>query len=255
MSGHRTHRLHLRTPEGVTFSFRLASPVLRLVALVVDVALLSAVNVIVTVCMLLFGLLGGDLALGLGLVLQFGLGQAYRIIAEWRWRGQTLGKKLVRLRVIDCHGLPLTFGQVLLRNLLRFVDTLPVFYAVGGIATLLNSRAQRLGDLAAGTVVIWEPTEISPDLSAIRSDKYNTLRAHPAVVARLRQAVSPAAARAAWQALARRDQLEPAARAELFAAMADHFRGLTPWPAETTDGVGDEQLVRNVVDVLLVSRV
>lgn len=254
MTHDRTHRLHLRTPEGVAFSFRLASPVLRLAALLVDWAVVTAAWIAVSILIGLLGILAPDLTMGFATVGYFLLSQGYRMLTEWRWRGQTIGKRVLRLRVVDAHGLPLTFPQILLRNLLRFVDALPGFYAVGGLASLLNTRGQRLGDLAAGTVVIWEPVELAPDLEAIRGDKYNSLRAHPALVARLRQAVAPDAARAAWQALARREQLEPAARLELFAGIAAHFRSLTSLPAEVTDGVGDEQFVRNVVDVLFLTR-
>lgn len=255
MTSHeRSHRLHLRTPEGVTFSFRLASPVLRLSALLIDWLVILAAWSLLGILFTVLGVIAGDAAQGLAIVGFFLLSQGYRIGTEWLWRGQTIGKRVVKLRVVDARGLSLTFPQVMLRNLIRFIDALPAFYAVGGAATLLTTRAQRLGDLAAGTVVIWEPAEPAPDLSTIRTDKYNSLRAHPALVARLRQAVSPVAARAAWHALARRDQFEPAARVALFAEMATHFRGLTAWPSETTEGVGDEQLVRNVVEVLLMTR-
>jgi hypothetical protein len=192
-----------------------------------------------------------------GMVLTIGyflFSQGYWIATEWLWRGQTVGKRLLRLRVVDAHGLRLSFAQVVLRNLLRFVDGLPLFYLVGGISTLLNRRAQRLGDLAADTLVVWEPAEPQPDFSALRGDKYNSLREHMAVVGRLRQAVAPAEARAVWAAVARRDQFEPEARVRLFAELAAYLRSVAAAPAEVTEGVSDEQFVRNVVDVLYVNR-
>ena len=70
----------------------------------------------------------------------------------------------------------------------------------------------------------------------------------------MRQAVSPGEARAAWSALARRDQLDADARVRLFADLAAHFRSLAAAPAEVAEGVADEQFVRNVVDVLYVNR-
>jgi hypothetical protein len=93
-----------------------------------------------------------------------------------------------------------------------------------------------------------------PDFGTLRGEKYNSLRAHAPAVARLRQAVSPAEARAAWSALARRDQLEAEARVRLFAELAGHFRAVAAAPAEVAEGVADEQFVRNVVDVLYVNR-
>lgn len=254
MSLERMHVLRVRTPEGVAFTMRLASPVLRAGALMIDFAAVSAVWSFVGLLLSTLNLVSVDLA---GLVLTVGyfvVSQGYAIATEWLWRGQTLGKRVLRLRVVDARGLRLSFAQVVLRNLLRFVDGLPLFYLVGGVAALLNRRAQRLGDLAADTLVIWERPETQPDLTALRGEKYNSLRAHVAAVARLRQAVSPAEARAVWSAVARRDQFEPAARVRLFADLAAYLRQLAAAPAEATDGVSDEQFVRNVVDVLYVNR-
>jgi uncharacterized RDD family membrane protein YckC len=254
MSFERVHLWHMRTPEGVSFSFRLASPVLRAVAAGIDMMVVSAAWTVLSTVLGLIGVVGGDIAQGLGFVAYFVLSEGYRILTEWAWRGQTIGKRVMRLRVVDEQGLRLTFAQIVMRNLLRFIDALPFAYLVGGVAALLNRRAQRLGDLAAGTLVIWEPQEMLPDLETFQSSKYNSLRSHPPAVARLRQAVNAEEARIAWQALARRDQLDPDARVRLFGELAEHFRARTALPPEATEGVSDEQLVRNVVDVLYLSR-
>lgn len=248
------HEIRLRTPEGVAFSFRLASPVLRLVALVVDNFCLIAAWSLISILFSLLGIVSEDFARAASIVGYFVFSQGCRIVMEWRWRGRTIGKHLLQLRVVDERGLPLTFAQVALRNLLRFIDALPLAYAVGGAATLLNARAQRLGDLAAGTLVIWEPIEPMPDLEALRGEKYNSLRAHPAVVARLRQTIDPVEARVAWQALARRDRLAADARLSLFADLAARFRTRAAIPDTLCDGISDEQFVRNVVDVLYITR-
>jgi len=254
VSYERVQLLQVRTPEGVAFSFRLASPVLRLGALLVDFCAVLAAWSMVSVIIRLLGLVSPDLARAANIIGYFILSQGYRIIAEWLWRGQTLGKKMLQLRVVDERGLRLTFSQIVLRNLLRFVDTLPLAYAVGGVAALLSPRGQRLGDLAAGTLVVWEPPEPQPNFAVFRSDKYNSLRAHAAVVARLRQAVGHAEARVAWQALARGDKIEEQFRVALFAELAAHFKSLTSIPADATEGFSDEQFVRNVVDVLYLTR-
>lgn len=250
----RFQSLRVRTPEGAEFSFRLASPVLRLVALLVDWAVIvTAFSTLMTVIALL-KVVSADVAGWLAVVSYFLIAYGYDMACEWRWRGQTLGKRLLRLRVIDARGLRLTLPQIVLRNLLRMIDTLPGPYLVGGLAALLNRRGQRLGDLAAGTLVIWEPAEPAPDFSGWQAGKYNSLRAQTPVVARLRQAIGPVEARAAWQALLRREQLEPAARVQLFATMAEQFRIGAAVPVELTEGVSDEQFVRNVVEVLFLSR-
>jgi len=250
VSADRTHLLRVRTPEGVAFTLRLASPVLRAAAVAIDVAVVS---VTWSVCAIVIGLLrlvSTDVAGLVATVAYFALSQGYAIATEWLWRGQTIGKRTLRLRVVDARGLRLSFAQVVLRNLLRFVDGLPLFYLVGGIASLLNARAQRLGDLAADTLVIWEPADVQPDFATLRSDKYNSLRAHGAAVARLRQAVAPAEARSLCSAVLRRDEFDPDARVRLFAELAALLRTRAALPADAAEGVSDEQLVRNAVDVL-----
>jgi len=253
MTAERTHVLLLRTPEGVAFRFRLASPVLRGGAVLIDWGVIAAAWSIIAIPIGILGLVSADIAGLVQAVVFFVLSQGYRIAAEWRWHGQTLGKRLLRLRVVDAQGLRLTVPQIVLRNLLRFVDALPAFYLVGGLAALVSARSQRLGDLAAGTLVVWEPREAVPNYAALQSDKYNSLRKQAAVVARLRQSVSTAEATAAWAAIARRDEFEPSARVRLFADLAVHFARVGAVPAELSEQVSDEQFVRNVVAVLYLS--
>jgi uncharacterized RDD family membrane protein YckC len=254
MTSDRVHLLRVRTPEGVAFTVRLASPVLRAAAFMIDLAVISATWTVVAIVFSIVGVVAQDVAGMLAAIAYFLISQGYAIATEWLWRGQTIGKRVMRLRVVDARGLRLSFAQVVLRNLLRFVDGLPLFYLVGGVTALLNARAQRLGDLAADTLVIWEPVQTEPSFDLLRGDKYNSLRAHSPVVARLRQAVSPAEARAAWSALARRDQFDADARVRLFADLAAYFRTRAAAPPDAVEGVSDEQFVRNVVDVLYVNR-
>jgi hypothetical protein len=198
----------------------------------------------------MLGVISFGLAQAVSLLLVFTVSLGYGIVLEWVWRGQTVGKRLLRLRVVDAQGLKLHFSQVVIRNLLRAVDMLPGFYLVGGVVCLFSRRAQRLGDLAANTIVIRHPVIAEPDLDQLLAGKYNSLRAHPHLEARLRQRVSPPEAALAMHALLRRDQLEPAARVELFAQLAAHFQSKVAFPAEAVEGITDEQYVRNVVDVL-----
>jgi hypothetical protein len=165
-------------------------------------------------------------------------------------RGQTVGKKILRLRVVDAEGMRLQFDQVVTRNLLRFVDMLPAFYFVGGVSCWINRKCQRLGDIAANTIVIRAPLVSEPDLDQLLAGKFNSLRQYPHLAARLRQRVSPGEASAALQALIRRDEFEPIARVELFEQLASHFRSKVEFPAEAIDGVADEQYIRNVADVI-----
>jgi hypothetical protein len=174
----------------------------------------------------------------------------YGILFEWSWRGQTIGKRLLRLRVLDVEGMRLQFNQIVVRNLLRFVDALPAFYFVGGVTCWLNSKCQRLGDIAANTVVVRHPRIAEPDLDQVLAGKFNSLRQFPHLVARLRQNVTPVEADLALQSLLRREEFDPVARVELFGELAAHFRAKVEFPAEANDGVADEQFLRNVVDLI-----
>ena len=84
-------------------------------------------------------------------------GWAYFILLEWLWNGQTLGKRVFGLRVINEDGSPARFVAVFVRNLVRVVDFLPGFYGFGLLCIVFTSRSQRLGDLAAGTFVVRAP--------------------------------------------------------------------------------------------------
>lgn len=247
----RFNTLLIRTPEGVVFSQQLAGPMARFLAWGIDVILLLGFTYLLNIVLVVLTLISAGLAQGLGLLMVFGFSVGYGILCEWKWRGQTVGKRVLRLRVVDVHGLRLQFSQVVIRNLLRPVDMQPVcFYLVGGLASLLNSHGQRLGDLAANTVVIRIPKLAQPNLDQLIPDKYNSLRAWPHLEARLRQRVAPGEASVALQALVRRDLLEPTARIALFGELAAHFQAKVPFPPEATEGITDEQYVRNVVDCL-----
>ena len=250
----KSHSLDIRLPEGVVFSLPLAGPSSRFLAWLVDGLCIYGLFAVIRTVTGIVAILSSDVSLALTLVLVFAVPIFYGIAFEGYWRGQTPGKRLLRLRVMDASGLRLDLRQVIVRNLLRAVDSLPYFYLVGGAACLASAKAQRLGDLAADTVVVRAEKPAAPDLAQVASGKYNTLRDHPVLAARLRQRVSPAEAGLALQALLRRATLEPAARVELFAQMAARFRRTGPLPDELVEDLTDEQLVRNVVDILFHAR-
>lgn len=246
--------VRVRTPEGVEFAIDLAGPVSRFLAWVVDLAAILLLVQLVTLPTQMLAAIGPSLGITLNILAYFAISIGYGIVWEWRWGGQTLGKRLFRLRVVDEQGLALGLSQVVLRNLLRGIDGLPLLYLLGGVCMVLSPRLQRLGDLAAGTLVVRVPTYGEPDLSQVTAGKYCSLRDHPHLAARLRQCVTPAEASLALRALVRREGLEPAARVALFAALAEHYRGLVAFPQSATDGLSDEQYVRNVVAVVYQAR-
>ncbi len=254
MSTARDNTLDIRLPEGVVFSLPLAGPATRFLAWLVDLLGTLILLIVVSTLVHLLDVVSPDAATGVSIVLIFAVPIFYGILFEGFWRGQTPGKRALRLRVMDARGLRLDLRQVVIRNLLRAVDGLPSLYMVGGAACFFTARAQRLGDLAADTVVVRIERPGAPDLTQLATGKYNTLRDHPVLAARLRQRVPPAEAGLALQALLRRNDLDPEARVELFERLAARFRVAGPLPEELVFDLTDEQLVRNVVDVLFQAR-
>ena len=246
----RKNSLTIETPEGVVFSYELATPVTRALAWAVDAAAIGAASTTAATLSQSANILSPDWAKALGVALYFLISTGYGIVLEWRWRGQTLGKRLLGLRVIDAQGLRLQLSQIALRNLLRAVDALPFFYLLGGSASLVSRYSQRLGDLAANTVVVHERTRLEPDLAQIAPARYNSLLAHPQLAARLRSLASPEAVGIAVRAIALRDGYDPAARVELFRELSGYFRSLVRFPEAAVEGLTDEQYVRSALRVI-----
>ena len=246
--------LKIRTPEGIVFSLPLAGPVARFLALAIDLACIAAASAIAGKSLTLLAWVSPDLAQAIGIALYFVISIGYGIALEWHWRGQTIGKRLMRIRVMDREAMHLTAGQIVLRNLIRAVDMLPAFYLVGGAAFFFTRYSQRLGDLAANTIVIRSRHSELPDVSQLRTGKYNSLRGYPHLAARLRRNVPPEALAIAADAVLRRDELDPGARLELFRELADTFRAMVVFPAEAVEDIADEQYVRNVLEIMVAEK-
>ncbi|HVH65022.1 MAG TPA: RDD family protein [Candidatus Acidoferrum sp.] len=155
--------LVVATPERVAFQYEIAGIGSRFLAQFVDVLIISVIQIVITIgAAALAGLFNaGELAALIELILSFVLIAGYFLISEAAWNGQTVGKRVVRLRVVGDHGEPLTIAQAVIRNLIRVVDFLPVLYAVGILTMFSNRRAKRLGDFAAGTLVVRDRERIS----------------------------------------------------------------------------------------------
>jgi uncharacterized RDD family membrane protein YckC len=246
----RQTRLSIETPEGVIFAFDLATPVTRALAWAVDAVAIGAVSYFIGEICQLLKVVSVDVAGGIAAVAYFAISIAYAIVLEWRWRGQSIGKRLFGLRVIDINGLRLQLPQIAIRNLLRLVDMLPLLYLVGGLCSVFSRNGQRLGDMAANTVVTRERKLEAPDLEQIAPAKYNSLLAQPHLAARLRNRVTPEAAALAVRAVTLRDCYDPLARIRLFRELAAHFHTLVEFPAEAVENLTDEQYVRSVLRVI-----
>lgn len=143
-------RRQRETPEGITLTFPVAGPSVRLMAWLIDAILIA---VLMTAFSMVLGFMG-QTGMGLYLVVLFVLWWFYPVIFEvWR-DGMTPGKKRLGLQVIHDDGTPVGWTASLLRNLLRSADFLPFGFLAGLVSMLLDRDFRRLGDLAAGTLVV-----------------------------------------------------------------------------------------------------
>jgi uncharacterized RDD family membrane protein YckC len=140
----------IETPEGTLIALRPASPMVRAVALLVDGMLQGAL----LFSFVLVASLLGQVGQGAILLFTFLMFWFYHVLFEMLMRGQSPGKRIMKLVVVRENGSPVTWESSILRNFLRVVDLLPGTYLFGLIAALTTKRFQRIGDLVAGTVVV-----------------------------------------------------------------------------------------------------
>lgn len=143
--------IKIETPEGIDLELQVAGPLVRAVALLID----GLIKLVIQV--LAYFLLSrlGEAGAGLIMLVLFLMEWFYPVLFEVLWHGQTPGKQALNIRVIHDDGSPISWGASMLRNLIRFVDFLPMGYMTGAITMVMAKRFKRLGDLVAGTLVIY----------------------------------------------------------------------------------------------------
>jgi uncharacterized RDD family membrane protein YckC len=231
-------RVTIATPEGVELELVLAGLGSRFMAALLDVVIqLGAIFALAIV----FAPVGDSgYVLAAYFIAVFLVLFSYDIVLETWNRGRTVGKLAAGLRVVRTGGEPEGFLTAAVRNFLRLADFLPVFYVVGVITILVTSRNQRLGDLAAGTLVVRErrPSAVPAtgylppasadapflewDVSGVSTEDVATLR----------------------QFLDRRLSLQPPARAHLATDLAARVR---PKVVGAPDGWHPESFLEAVV--------
>ncbi|MHC8307034.1 RDD family protein [Pseudomonas sp. PB3P13] len=144
-------RYQVETPEGIDLPLRAAGLVVRALAFCIDLAVRGLILGVLFAALAFLGKLGA----GLGSILLFVVSWWYMVLFEVLNQGRSPGKHWMGLRVVQDDGTPIGWSASLVRNLLRFVDLLPFGYFLGAISCLHNASFKRLGDLAAGTLVIY----------------------------------------------------------------------------------------------------
>ncbi|WP_166821771.1 RDD family protein [Thalassoroseus pseudoceratinae] len=183
--------LELQTPENIVLSYQLAGPASRCAAFLIDGLVRGGILIALMILSFLLADYLPGTSTGLMLLTLFFLDWGYFTISEGLFRGRTIGKRAMGLRVIHEHGHPVTFWGAMLRNFLRVVDGVPlsVFYFGTGmdisvglqfipvygpalVTMILSPKLQRIGDFAAGTVVI--------------SERFGQLPREPVILSRIR---------------------------------------------------------------------
>ena len=215
------------TPERIVFEYPLAGPFLRAFAYAIDFATLAAMVVVAVIASLILTL-GTVSGLGPIFVAYFVLVWGYGAFCETVFNGQTLGKRAVGVRVVSDSGVPITGAQAVLRNLVGTVDgPLPFGFMLGLTSVVLTKRFQRLGDLAAGTMVVIEERQWRTGVARVDEPEVTGLL--PWLP--LRVAAGPDLARALSDYVKRRGRFGPALREEMAEPLARPLRdryGLPP---------------------------
>lgn len=154
-------QLQIETPENVVFGYEVAGIGSRFMATMIDSLILMLLFVLGAVAggfltssaeSLISGSAGWIAAIFT--IITFLIFFGYYVIFETVWNGQTPGRRMFGLRVVDLEGVPIGLAAAAIRNLVRLIDFLPLFYGLGVVVMFINSQSRRLGDLAAGTLVV-----------------------------------------------------------------------------------------------------
>jgi len=247
------------TPENIAFQYEVAGPFRRLPAFLIDLSVRGGIWVTMLVIFVVLGLAIGGInlaAIGITawLVSWFVLEWFYGGLLETFWNGQTVGKRVCHLRVLQIDGQPINGMQAVMRNILRLVDMMPLIplgvlfsgeesmllptCLIGIVTTLMNRRYQRLGDMACGTMVVVEQRwQYANDAKRMRYDDIERL----ALQIPDNFVPSRKLSDALGAYVERRSFLLPARRAEI----ASHLAPLlaTQVNLSKDDGLDDDQLL------------
>jgi uncharacterized RDD family membrane protein YckC len=162
-------QINIDTPELVAIEMPLAGIGSRFIALLVDyiiwtlgLILLIGVGILLGPALRAFNRLSAQWAEALFIFAIFLFNWGYFTLFEAYWNGRTPGKRIARIRVIQRTGRPIGLLESMARNLVRYVDQFPIFYGIGVITMFITKQHQRLGDLAAGTLVVRDRETESP---------------------------------------------------------------------------------------------
>jgi len=161
----------IETPEGIELALRVAGPSVRALAWAID----FGIRIIVYIILLILLSNLGKFGIGLLLISIFILEWFYPVLFEVYKQGATPGKRKMKIKVLHERGTPVNWSASMIRNLLRTIDFLPFLYGFGLITMLINKDFKRIGDLAAGTVVVYEEELLLGGKAAIPKEQPLTI--------------------------------------------------------------------------------
>jgi len=238
-------KFRITTPEHVHFHYETAGLLTRAMAWTVDQLLIVALKMGAAMGLGRFGVLGVALIFVAWFLIDFG----YYTFTELRRAGQSPGKRLLHIRVMSANGANLQFADVLIRNLMRAVDTLPIAMLVGGVVAWIDPLNRRLGDLAAETLVVRDARRSLPQAMLRQRSRVNTFQDDVAVRNRILTRVTREERDLILDLMVRRDDLAPEVREDLFRQAAERFRARYSLP-EDLEHLSDEQTVLNLALVI-----
>lgn len=235
----------ITTPEQVQFRYQIAGLITRAMAWLLDQLILLGVRI--GIMYLLGGM--GNFGWALILCLFFALDFGYFTVCELYMAGQSPGKKRFGLRVISSTGARLCFADVMIRNLLRPLDSLPVAMFLGGVTAWVDRYHRRFGDMAADTLVVRDVRSCLPQMVLTHQGRDNSYAADAGVRSRILARLGRDERDLIFDLMHRRDELEPAVREDLFTRTANYLRERCQLP-QADAHLTDEQAVLNVALVL-----
>jgi uncharacterized RDD family membrane protein YckC len=236
--------LTITTPEHVPIRLEPAGAGSRFLAILIDAVIVSAIAT--TIFGIVSTFLPRGVATAIFVTVNFFLTWAWHLWFETRKQGRTPGKRMLKIRVIDARGLPVSLHQSLVRNITRTLDFIPMFYGVGAIAVMASKSRRRLGDIIADTLVVRDaqPLAYRGQLSAER--RHNSLRT-PRVLRLARHRISLEEREFLLTLCLRADRMSAEARYDLMEEVAQLYREKLAIEEEQISG---ENLVRDLTAVL-----
>jgi uncharacterized RDD family membrane protein YckC len=236
------------TPEHVEIALEPAGLGGRFLALLVDLLLVVSVASITAQICLVFAPLGvAGIIRGVAFLL---IGWGYHVYFEVKHQGQSPGKRVFGLRVVDGRGLPLALEQSFIRNAVRALDALPLGYALGAITCLVDPERRRLGDLVADTLVVRETRRFEVDRRVARERIYNSLR-EPRVLRMIGRRVGLEEREFLAALCLRAESLDAGVRFDIMEEVAAFYRERLDLKAAPLSG---ESLVRGLAAIVLADR-